>query len=992
MIRLPLILVLIYFVQLGHFIAQNPHPYFRNYTTADGLPSPAVHYCLEDEQGFMWFATDNGLSRFDGYEFRNFSNRDGLKDNTVFYLQTDPEGRVWAATIHGNLYYMENDSIHAFAQNDVIRQHSRGTFIVTDFFIAADGVKYLSIYDFGILAFLLDGSHRIVKAQTPFGNVFAMNITGRWMNGITAYTDSDMPLVREKYWSKKRAAPLELHSDSVAVVKGVFHRNFEGGSSEWVKRFQNNRLFAFGDNYLFEIRDDSIIWSGHFPFHSQYKIIREEADGSILIGNPTAGGLRRYRDTEQLKAGVHEQFLEGKSPSHIFKDSEGGYWISTVDNGVFYCPDFEGKIYDRSAELPVDYVSALAFKNDRELYLGLRNGQVFHLDLLSDKLTPLPPAPDAPNIFDMAYDEQRQELWIATGRNAWFNNGRWGQVFHRMKNGNEGFVFGKQLTIRKGSDTFWGNHSMMFAKIDLSQKACVLHSLDLGIEGRFNVVWEDAAGRVWAGMSSGLFEFKNNKLRAPQPFHTAFGAKVSDLAELPDGTLVVATKGEGVLLWKGDFFHQITTADGLTSDLIENVHADEQGNIWAGTLAGLNKISPQDSVWQVKQITVRHGLPSNEIHQVRSRTGQVWVATSKGLVRLPEIKFNPDSPVPHIESALAGRRPLDPAAPARISFWENNLTIHFTAINYRMNGRIPYRFRLDGGDWTATQNRSVNFPSLPSGQRLFEVQAQNEDGVWSETAAFRFTIRPPWWATWWAVCSAIAVVAAFVFGVYKYRTGQLKKEIALQKQLALVERQALRSQMNPHFLFNALNAIQGYIADGDKAAANRYLSRFSRLVRAALHHSRLTQVPLEDELRNLENYLELERMRFHEMFDYRITVAGNLNPADITLPPMLVQPFLENAILHGLSKKEGKGQLDLDFRLENGSLLVTVTDNGIGIEQSQRLKKESGQEHQSVGMSITARRLEMLGGESGRVETEELKDEEGQAAGTKVRVWVPLES
>jgi LytS/YehU family sensor histidine kinase len=196
--------------------------------------------------------------------------------------------------------------------------------------------------------------------------------------------------------------------------------------------------------------------------------------------------------------------------------------------------------------------------------------------------------------------------------------------------------------------------------------------------------------------------------------------------------------------------------------------------------------------------------------------------------------------------------------------------------------------------------------------------------------------------------------------------------------------------MNPHFLFNALNAIQGYIADGNKEAANRYLSRFSRLVRAALQHSRLTKLPLEDDLRNLQNYLELEQIRFHEKFDYRTTVAEDIDPVATTLPPMLVQPFLENAIIHGIANKEGKGQIDLDFRLEGSNLLVTVMDNGIGIEQSRRLKKEAGSEHQSVGMSITARRLEMLGGEGGKVEVEELKDEEGQAAGTRVRVRIPI--
>ena len=896
------------------------------------------------------------------------------------------------ATIHGNLYFLENDSIHAFAQNDIIQQYSQFNFLAFDFFINKEGVKYLSLFNVGILVFKMDGSYQLVKAQNSIGINFAVQAGERWVAGYTDRPDFLAKEIQEKYWSKDQDPPFELYTDTFKQVQGVFHKGSDG-SSYWVKRFQNDRLFLFYESYLYEIERNKIIWSAHFPFLSQYKIVREEEDGSIFIGNPSTGGLRCYRSIEHLKTGVYEQFLAGRSPSHILRDHKGGYWIGTADYGVFYCPSFEVKIYDRTASLPIEPESAMTFKNDRELYLGLRNGHVFHLDIISNQLTPLPPAPDAPNIFDMAYDDERQELWIATGAHAYFKNGKWGQVSYQQKQGITNNVFGKRLFLRKGNDVLWGSHSMQFGKIALAQKNCLMNSYDLDIQGRFNAIWEDASGRVWVGMTSGLFEFKDNQLQAPQPFHDAFNSNVEDIAELPDGTLVIGTRGAGVWLWKGDFLHQITTADGLTSDLISNVHVDEKGNIWAGTMAGLNKISKPDAGWRVKQITVQHGLPSNEIHQVRSRNGQVWVATSKGLVRLPEIKSNPDSPAPVIGPVSAGDQLLDLTAPIQLGFSENNVTLHFVAINYHMNGHIPYRFRMDGSYWTTTQNRSVNFPSLSPGQRLFEVQAQNEDGVWSEAAVLHFTVRPPWWKTWWAIALALAVLALAVFGWYKYRTGQLKKEIALQKQLAEVERQALQSQMNPHFLFNALNAIQGYIAEGDKASANRYLSRFSRLVRAALQHSRLTKVPLEDDLRNLQNYLELEQLRFQEKFDYHITVAEDIDPVATTLPPMLVQPFIENAIIHGLANKEGKGQIDLNYRQLDGLLVVTVTDNGIGIQAARQLKKERPSEHQSVGLSITARRLAILNenGNGGKVETEELKDKLGQVTGTRVRVWIPLE-
>ena len=164
------------------------------------------------------------------------------------------------------------------------------------------------------------------------------------------------------------------------------------------------------------------------------------------------------------------------------------------------------------------------------------------------------------------------------------------------------------------------------------------------------------------------------------------------------------------------------------------------------------------------------------------------------------------------------------------------------------------------------------------------------------------------------------------------------------------------------------------------------------MIRSALQHSRLTKVPLEDDLASLKNYLELEQLRFQHQFDFNIHSAENIDVSDVIIPPMLVQPFVENAIVHGLANKEGKGQIDLDYRLENGLLIVTITDNGIGIEASKKQKAGIASSHKSVGMTVTARRLEILSGNGGvgRMESNELKNEAGKVMGTQVRVWMPV--
>jgi sensor histidine kinase YesM len=226
------------------------------------------------------------------------------------------------------------------------------------------------------------------------------------------------------------------------------------------------------------------------------------------------------------------------------------------------------------------------------------------------------------------------------------------------------------------------------------------------------------------------------------------------------------------------------------------------------------------------------------------------------------------------------------------------------------------------------------------------------------------------------------------------RINILKREKeADQIRMLEFQNSALRSQMNPHFIFNALNAIQGYTAQGDKLAANRFLSRFSKLIRTALQHSRVTKVPLEDDLSSLKNYLELEQLRFQDSFDFQIKVADNIDKTEVTIPSMLIQPFVENAIVHGLANLERKGKIDIDFKQKNDSLFITITDNGIGIEASKKQKAGIASSHKSVGMTITKRRLEMLSGnsETGNIEVQELKDENGKVVGTKVTLQIPLE-
>jgi len=487
---------------------------------------------------------------------------------------------------------------------------------------------------------------------------------------------------------------------------------------------------------------------------------------------------------------------------------------------------------------------------------------------------------------------------------------------------------------------------------------------------------------------------KKDTLVPPPIHHPVFSIRAEDMAQLSDSTLVIGTKGAGILLWKDDHFLEVTTSDGLSSNMIENVYADDRDNIWVGTLEGLNKVQRinEDSVF-VKQFTVHHGMPSNEINRVKTWGEHVWVATTKGLVHFKDhTTLNEQTTPPIFENILVNNEALDSSHTLQFSHRENNFIFNYLTIDYHQNGKVPYRYRLlpAQADWTFTEFRSINFSALQSGDYTFEVQSQNEDGFWSTSTSFDFEIHPPFWQTWWFLTIVASILGFIAFRLYKYRTNQIRHEAAMDKQITELERSALRAQMNPHFIFNCLNSISSFINKGDKVSANSYLATFAKLIRAALNHSMSNKVSLEDELQLLENYIKMEQLRFDHRFDYNIQMDEDLDPFGIEIPPMMVQPFIENAIIHGLAKKEGKGKIDLHCNLQNGELNITITDNGVGIEQSKTQKAASAPERKSVGMTITQKRLELINANN-EITVKELKGENGEISGTQVILKIKLE-
>jgi LytS/YehU family sensor histidine kinase len=287
----------------------------------------------------------------------------------------------------------------------------------------------------------------------------------------------------------------------------------------------------------------------------------------------------------------------------------------------------------------------------------------------------------------------------------------------------------------------------------------------------------------------------------------------------------------------------------------------------------------------------------------------------------------------------------------------------------------------------------------------------NSEGYWSKEINYSFTIRPPWWGTWWFRITAVICLVALFYGLIRWRlhqkfrlqleSSEKEKQLAemrvktaeLQQQTTELEMQALRAQMNPHFIFNSLNSINRFILQNNRTQASEYLTKFSKLVRLILQNSQAAMIPLESELESLELYLDLEALRFDHRFGYKISVPKDLDIEVLKVPPLIIQPYAENAIWHGLMHKEEKGQLDIEISQENNYLFFKITDDGIGRRQSATMSSKSATRHKSMGLRITADRIAMLQSSNGiesPVTINDLMNTDGSAAGTEVIIKIPV--
>lgn len=954
--------------------AQEPHPFFRSYGVDNGLPSSEVYSVKQDSKGYIWFATANGVSRFDGYSFENFSMDDGLPDNTVFNIYEDSIGRIWFLPISNKLSYYYKGKIYPYKYNERIRQALKRTYLKTSLVVDGKGTVFLGLQHFGI-------------CEVDSAGQVKTYLSGGPLNGMFVKEASNGELIWYNYQANRKSNGTK--DDSCIIFQtGTFPGRLQlpvvssGVNNPFALRLHNGDIaVGLADNLLV------VEPSGHYQVYSfGHRAVwaYEDADSDLWIGTYQGGVFHvQHRDFAHSK-----QYLPGCFVTGVIQDKDGGFWFTTGNKAVFYTPS-KKVLTCEGPSIPARTCVKAIVSNGKSLYISVDNFKIQTIDAGGRPIDNSRfEGRFKQEIERLYYDSLSGDLFMCSDEysmidasNTYFKlSSSYYNDIIACGHGQHwtGSATGIALCDRKGILPAY-QRRQRFQRVD----ALLLKDRNTLLLGCLDGLWQ-------YHIAEKQFEY----LGGGSPL---LKERILDLAYLPDSTLCIATKGAGLLLCQGQTVRQLSIKDGLSSNNIRKLMV-EGASIWLATDKGLNCVQANGRQ-PVRIISAYDGLASNDIQDMLRFSGKLWVATDLGLSFFdPDKIARPTAKAkPFISSLLINDKPMELREGFELNPAEMVLRIAYTALDYKRPGKIRYRYRMEGLDtaWIYTGGREAQYTTLPPGHYRFVVEADDATGHWQGAGtSLSFRVLTPFWKAWWFIAGAVLLSIAVIFVAVSYvlrrRQAERYRDKENQRLLATLKLKALRAQMNPHFVFNVMNSIQHFIVHHNSDAAQRYLTKFSRLIRITLNHTEQNTVPLGEELKALELYLDLENMRFETEFAYRLSVADNIDQDSTGIPSMLIQPYVENAIKHGILRSPRRGSIVISITKEDKRLKCVIEDNGIGRSASAN---ERDPQYRSFGTSVTRERLEVINElyEGPIPETIiDLQGSHGEALGTRVELLIPF--
>lgn len=732
-------------LSIGLVSAQNsPQPVFKNYSVDNGMPSSEVYNVIQDDRGYLWFASDRGVSSYNGYEFKNHTLKEGLTDNVVFELYKDYKNRIWVLPMNGKLCYFENDTIKNYKFNKLLLKNLGKNKLAYSFYVDTLDNIHLGTIGNGLITISKNGE--VVKE-----NLDSLN-TSR----IVFKKTSDLLL------------------SSYKIDRGVSKNNFQYSYNNKVLNiehvsapirskayFVGTDLLCFNTTYkvvLYNFRThkvkDQIIFKSRI---SSFKKIEKK----LLIGQEIGGGISIYEVKEQQLHQEHH-FLEGHACSDIIKDKNGGYWVTTTDQGVFYAPNFDVLSYTKSNGLLQSYILELEVNNQSLL---INDGST--LSYLTDNGKIIAQAEDNTSI--KTYLGETAPFY-KKGCIIYYNDVMLvdeckSYIYPTIGHGG----FNKKI-IKDGTIYFFSKYQgFKYAQENLSS---------LGLEAFFTHI-EDveliSEDDFWIGNTNGLFRFSSEGIISMSERDSLFANRVVDIDKTDYYGLIVATRGAGIILYKNNRIANINSNNGLISDDISRVHIDADQNIWLATNKGLHKIDATNPEL-ISYYSASNGLVSNEITDIDHIGNKIYVATKKGLSILNQNNFTENKSLINVE--IVGIKLNNLSIPVKsiidIMPKDRYIEIMFLGLDYEAMGNIEYKYRIIeiSDNWRFTENREVKLDAFPDdGEYTIEIMARRSpNGIWGEKPAqIQLKFHPPFYKTWTFRLSILGFIFLLIYLGFRFK-------------------------------------------------------------------------------------------------------------------------------------------------------------------------------------------------------------------------------
>lgn len=922
---------------------------YTAFTVNEGLPSNYVYRCIEDNKGFLWVATDAGIARFDGKHFQVFTTSDGLPDNEVLAVVKENNGRIWVNCFkQGPSYFdeVQNRFINAKTDSNLAKVNV-GTSVMFLFPLKDNGVMYTNEKGSFIFRDKKLTSFGAIPQKTSF--LINENTDGtqlRWSANFYA--------TRQKTFETKL-----YHTKGTKLIDSITLRKY--GSYQYIIPAIDNGVF-----YNFNHSENKcFVYSNINNKSLGFKVDSISIPEPFIVFGFTGTWLNFYANSGKIyvfdKKNLKLQFIiSGKyAPNSLFNDSKGNIWISTIDKGLIL---YKKKQFDEVA-MPPNFSNTNFFsinrKPDGTLLAGNYYGEVLETNGKKFRIRKIPQK------SNMIFRQRK----ILLSQNKIFTFSEAGTYVNYSKEivaPKASLFYAKTAICYNDSIIIVGQVSAMYKLNTITGKVAAMPAMGK----RITALAKAYGSIIYYGSTDGLYkhDYAKDEGWALTKNDPLLNERVTALCTTKDSLLWIATAGNGLIALKNDkvIFH-ITTNEGIINNSTRSITA-APGQVWLGTAQGISvvnyKLNRNKVNYAIQNLSINDGLTNNVINEMLYQKDTVYAATGDGISVIPANIAIPKFNIPvQLIRMTVNQRDTIISSVYKLGYKQQYIQMQFAGIE--LSGHFKnLQYTLDKNKNWINLDQNTLTVQLASGNHIIKVRAADVNGnISNKLLTIQFDIATPFWQTiWFWLIFALLVQLTMIYllnrRLKKRKEAKLAKEIE-GVQIASLEQQAFTSLMNPHFLFNALNSIQHYINVQDRQNANRYLSDFASLIRKNFEAAQQSFIPLEQEIENIKIYLRLEQMRFNDRFSYQIVIDDNLDVEDWMVPTMILQPLLENALLHGIMPSTIDGKVIINLKEQTNNLLISISDNGIGIINSMALK-ETSNGHRSRGMELIRKRVAAL--------------------------------